>query len=71
MSPARWDRLPPKAKVAKESKPRKRQGPAKWLCRVEGCGAVIEGYESAMEKHLDAHDGGRADCIFEVKGAQT
>jgi hypothetical protein len=69
MSPARWDRLPPKAKIAKEKKARKpRQGPAKWLCRVDGCGAVIEGYESAMDAHLDAHGGGRADCIFELKG---
>lgn len=69
MSPARWDRLPPKAKERKPRKPRR--GPARWLCRVEGCGVVIEGYESALDAHLDGHGGGRADCIIEFKTKET
>ena len=68
MSPARWDRLPPKAKIAAEKKPRKRKPPGKWLCRVDGCGEVVEGSEEALERHLDAHGGCRADCIIEFKG---
>ena len=70
MSPARWDRLPPKAKVAKERKPRKppdRSG--RWLCRVDGCGALVEGSDAALDRHLDTHGGGRADCVIEFKGA--
>jgi hypothetical protein len=68
MSPARWDRLPPKAKVAKDRKPRVRKPDGKWLCRVVGCGVVVEGSEQALDRHLDGHGGGRADCIIEFKG---
>jgi hypothetical protein len=67
MSPARWDRLPPKAKVANEKKPRRSPAKGKWRCRVVGCGAVIEGSPQSLDRHLDGHGGGRADCIIEFK----
>jgi len=64
MSPAHWDRLPPKAKIAKESKPRKpKDPPYRWQCRVEGCGEFIDGGLTALDRHMDAHGGGRAECI--------
>jgi hypothetical protein len=63
--PPRWDRLPPKAKEKTKRKSPDRSG--RWRCRVDGCGAVVEGADAAIDRHLDTHGGGRADCIIEFK----
>jgi hypothetical protein len=74
---ARMDRLPPNAKMAK-GQPKKRKAKSRgtvvegtWRCGgPRGCGEVITGRFTLMEKHLDAHGGGRAEAVFEIKGGQ-
>lgn len=67
----RWDDLPPKMKAqAQAKKPRKRKPPGRWRCvGVAGCGEIVEGSEQALERHLDAHGGHRAECIIEPRGS--
>jgi hypothetical protein len=63
---AHWNKLPPKAKVAAERKPRAAPNRGSWRCAgPRGCGEVVVGSWQSMERHLDTHGGGRADIILE------
>ena len=63
MSPARWNRMPGKAKTPRTRRP---TGTGSWrCCGVNGCGEVLTGSWASVEKHLDVeHRGGRADAVF-------
>lgn len=57
---ARWDDLPDsmKAKAAPAKRRAVRRG--RWLCGP--CDTWIEGTWASMERHVDAHGGGRITC---------
>ncbi len=68
---ARWDRLPPNARVAEaQPKAKRARGAGQsnhgtWRCAgSRGCGEVVTGVFAKMERHLDGHGGGRADAVF-------
>lgn len=63
---ARWDHLPPEAKVIKPRRKPQRHG--SWRCRT--CETIIERSYAAAERHADDHHGARLEFMLTDNAAR-